>query len=105
MTTEKRNGVNRKRQETVEPMTRSSRQQRRQRPVQEEQSTPQKQIWVQIRLLPIWLRVVLVLLLLIGAAILGMMVGYGYIGDGKPMDVLKKETWVHILDIINGKES
>ena len=33
------------------------------------------------------------------------MIGYGYIGDGEIGDVLKKETWIHILDIIKGKES
>ncbi len=102
MTNEKRNVVNRNRQQMAEPMTRSS---RRQRPVQKETSETPRKAWVQIRLLPIWLRIVLVLLLLIGAAISGMMVGYGYIGDGEPLDALKKETWVHILDIMNGKES
>lgn len=61
--------------------------------------------WVQIRMIPIWLRVILVLLLLIGVAIIGLQIGYGYIGDGKPSDVLKKETWLHIVDIIKGVES
>jgi hypothetical protein len=70
-----------------------------------EETTEKRRIWVQMRLLPIWLRIVLVLLLLAGAAILGAIVGYGYVGDGQPSDVLKKETWIHILDIINGKES
>ncbi|MEW9500819.1 DNA-directed RNA polymerase subunit beta [Jeotgalibacillus marinus] len=28
------------------------------------------------------------------------MVGYGVIGDGDPQDVLKKETWTHILDLV-----
>ncbi|MCG7343927.1 DNA-directed RNA polymerase subunit beta [Sporosarcina sp. ACRSL] len=79
-------------------------QQKKQKSVKEDESE-KRRIWVQIRLLPIWLRVVLVLLLLTGAAILGAIVGYGYIGDGQPADVLKKETWTHILDIINGKES
>lgn len=102
MMNEKRNDVNRNRRQTAEPRTRSS---RRQRPVEKEASVSPRKVWRQIRLLPIWLRVVLVLLLLIGAAISGMMVGYGYIGDGQPLDILKKETWVHILDIMNGKES
>lgn len=62
-----------------------------------------KTLWVQMRLIPIWLRIILVLALLTGAAILGAMFGYGYIGDGVPSDVLKKETWTHILDIISGK--
>lgn len=60
--------------------------------------------WVQIRLIPIWLRVVLVLVLIVVAAILGTMVGYSVIGQGKAMDVFKIETWQHIFDIMNGKE-
>ncbi|MCM3744154.1 DNA-directed RNA polymerase subunit beta [Sporosarcina luteola] len=64
-----------------------------------------QRLWVQIRLFPIWLRIVIVLLLLAGAAVLGVIIGYGYIGDGQPADALKKETWIHILDIIKGKES
>ena len=78
--------------------------QKKQKSVKEETSE-KRRIWVQIRLLPIWLRIVLVLLLLTGAGIGGAILGYGYVGDGQPTDVLKKETWTHILDIINGKES
>lgn len=104
MTNEKRNDVNRNRQEAAEPMKRTSRRLLRKRPVQEEKSATTERKWVQIRLLPIWLRIVLVLVLLIGAAIFGMMIGYGFIGDGEARDVFKKETWVHILDIMNGKE-
>ncbi|MEZ7172485.1 DNA-directed RNA polymerase subunit beta [Sporosarcina sp. OR05] len=79
-------------------------QQKKQKPVKEEQET-KKRMWVQIRLLPIWLRILLVLLLVAGAAIAGAMVGYGVVGDGQPADVLKKETWMHIFDIMSGKES
>jgi len=61
--------------------------------------------WVQIRLFPIWLRVILITALVLGAIAAGLMIGYGYIGDGKPKDALKWETWQHILDILNGKES
>jgi hypothetical protein len=60
---------------------------------------------VQIRLFPIWLRFLLILSLIVGAIAAGLMVGYGYIGDGEPKDVLKWEKWQHILDIIKGKES
>lgn len=60
--------------------------------------------WVQIRLFPIWLRIILVLVLIVLAAALGAMVGYGVIGDGEPRDVLKWETWQHIIDIISGKK-
>ena len=51
---------------------------------------------------PIWLRVILVLAMLAGAIVLGVMVGYGVIGDGKPSDALKLETWQHIFDIMGG---
>ena len=60
--------------------------------------------WVQIRLIPIWLRVVLVLLLVVVAAILGTMFGYSVIGQGKVKDVFNLDTWQHIFDMMNGKE-
>lgn len=65
---------------------------------------PKKTFWVQIRLLPIWLRLILIVLLIAIVAVIGLRIGYSYIGDGNPEDVLKKETWTHILDIIKGKE-
>lgn len=60
--------------------------------------------WVQIRLFPIWLRIILIISLLVGAIAAGLMIGYGYIGDGTPKDILKLETWQHIIDIYSGKE-
>lgn len=59
---------------------------------------------IRLRLIPIWLRIIIVLLLFIVAVILGLVVGYGIIGDGAASDVLKWETWQHLLDIINGEE-
>lgn len=56
--------------------------------------------WVRIRLLPIWLRILLFVVLLAGSLVGGAMFGYGVIGDGKPMDVLEKSTWQHIVDIV-----
>ncbi|MFC5604862.1 DNA-directed RNA polymerase subunit beta [Sporosarcina koreensis] len=85
--------------------SRVERNQQKKQKSEEEGTSGKRRIWVQIRMFPIWLRVVLVLLLIAGAAILGAIVGYGIMGDGQPADVLKKETWTHILDIINGKES
>lgn len=64
---------------------------------------PKKTWWVQIRLFPIWLRIIIVIALFALAAVLGAMVGFGVIGDGKPADALKWETWQHILDIMSGK--
>ncbi|MCU9613276.1 DNA-directed RNA polymerase subunit beta [Caldibacillus lycopersici] len=65
---------------------------------EERKSKPKK---LRVRLIPIWLRVVIVLVLIIVFFIIGSMIGYGIIGDGNPMDVLKKGTWTHIIDIVN----
>lgn len=68
-----------------------------------DKQAPEKTWWVQIRLFPIWLRIIIVIALIALAAVLGAMVGFGVIGDGKPTDALKWETWQHILDIMSGK--
>src|SRR5699024_4515877 len=52
------------------------------------------------RIFPIWLRLIVIPLLCVVALLLGMMVGYGVIGDGNPSDALNKETWQHIIDIV-----
>ncbi|WP_313236843.1 DNA-directed RNA polymerase subunit beta [Sporosarcina ureae] len=59
--------------------------------------------WVQVRMIPIWLRLLIFIVLLVLAAIAGTMVGFSVIGDGSVGDVFKKETWQHIFDIMNGK--
>ncbi|ARI76092.1 DNA-directed RNA polymerase subunit beta [Halobacillus mangrovi] len=56
------------------------------------------------RILPIWLRIIIVLLLSALALVLGLMVGYGVLGDGKPTDALNWETWQHIWDIVTKTE-
>ncbi|MBE1555686.1 DNA-directed RNA polymerase subunit beta [Sporosarcina limicola] len=100
-----------KKRRSTMPATPASRRERKhrkyrnQRNVQVEEETLKKTLWVQIRILPIWLRILLVLSLLTGVAVIGAMIGYSYIGNGEPGDVLKKETWTHIFDIIKGKES
>lgn len=77
---------------------------RRQRRLEKEQATePKKTYWVQIRMFPIWLRILICIVLFIGAAVAGLMVGYGVLGDGTPTDALKWETYQHILDIKDGK--
>ncbi|KGX93904.1 hydroxymyristoyl-ACP dehydratase [Pontibacillus halophilus JSM 076056 = DSM 19796] len=52
------------------------------------------------RLLPIWLRIVIVLVTSILALLAGMMIGYGVLGDGNPLDALKVDTWKHIFDLV-----
>lgn len=69
-----------------------------------EEKSPKQTWWVQIRLFPIWLRIIIVLVLIALATVLGVMVGYGIIGDGEPKDALKWETWQHIIDIMSGKK-
>ncbi len=53
-----------------------------------------------IRLIPIWLRLIIIPILMAVFALLGAMLGYGVIGEGDPKDALKVETWTHIYDII-----
>lgn len=70
----------------------------------EDTGEPKKTLWVQIRIIPIWLRLILIILLIAIVAVIGLQIGYSYIGDGNPEDVLKRTTWTHIIDIIKGKE-
>jgi cobalamin biosynthesis Mg chelatase CobN len=53
-----------------------------------------------VRVFPIWLRILIFLALTLLALIAGLMIGYGIIGDGNPIDILKVETWRHIIDIV-----
>ncbi|ART78214.1 hydroxymyristoyl-ACP dehydratase [Sutcliffiella horikoshii] len=54
-----------------------------------------------IRLIPIWLRLIILVIVMVVAIVAGAMFGYGVLGGGNPMDVLNKETWQHILDLVN----
>ena len=69
-----------------------------------EPNTDQPTRWVRLRLIPIWLRIIVVVLIFGIATITGLIVGYSIIGDGATSDVLKSDTWQHLLNIINGKE-
>ena len=64
----------------------------------------QKKRFIRIRLVPIWLRVVLILLLWLIIIVTGLVFGYSVIGEGDAGDALKWSTWEHILDIMNGVE-
>jgi hypothetical protein len=52
------------------------------------------------RLVPIWLRLVIVFVLILLSGMIGAMVGYGVIGEGNAWDALKPATWQHIVDLI-----
>lgn len=56
------------------------------------------------RLIPIWLRVIIVVLLCFVSLIAGLVFGYGVIGEGNPSDALDKSTWQHIIDIVTKQE-
>lgn len=105
MTANTANTANTDKTERLAIASRSERNQQRKRKPEKEEPSAKGRLWVQVRIIPIWLRIILVLLLLAGAVALGTTIGYGYIGDGNPDDALKKETWIHIIDIIKGKES
>jgi hypothetical protein len=77
---------------------------RRQRKLEHAKTAESKKTyWVQIRMFPIWLRILIVIALFLGAATAGLMVGYGVLGNGTAKDALKWETYQHILDIKDGK--
>ncbi|WP_404446007.1 DNA-directed RNA polymerase subunit beta [Sutcliffiella horikoshii] len=65
-----------------------------------EEAQPKKYKF-RIRLIPIWLRLIILVAIMAVAIIAGAMFGYGVLGGGNPMDVLNKETWQHILDLVN----
>lgn len=57
-----------------------------------------------IRLIPIWLRFLIIFMLLILSLVIGAMIGYGVIGDGALFDVFKKSTWQHMIDFVSLEE-
>nr|WP_295973131.1 DNA-directed RNA polymerase subunit beta [uncultured Bacillus sp.] len=76
---------------------------KKQKAEKKEKKKAEKQIKEQIRLIPIWLKFVIVLVLMIVFAIIGAMIGYGVLGEGSAWDVFKPSTWTHIYDLISKK--
>ncbi|WLR50684.1 DNA-directed RNA polymerase subunit beta [Bacillus tianshenii] len=69
----------------------------------EEQSTSEEKKYPRkrrARLIPIWMRLVIVILLMLLSLTAGLMVGYGVIGDGEPLDAIKTSTWTKLVDLI-----
>lgn len=58
---------------------------------------------IRIRLIPIWLRIVLLIIFTGVFMIAGAAVGYGVLGSGDPGDVLKGSTWTHIIELVEKK--
>ncbi|MGE7622068.1 DNA-directed RNA polymerase subunit beta [Viridibacillus sp. NPDC096237] len=58
--------------------------------------------WSNLRLYPIGIRILVVVILLVIAAVSGAMIGYSVIGEGDALDTFKISTWRHIFDIMNG---
>ncbi|HJV17347.1 MAG TPA: DNA-directed RNA polymerase subunit beta [Bacillales bacterium] len=55
---------------------------------------------IKIRLVPIWLRIVILVCLIVISTTAGALVGYGPLGGGKATDVLKESTWTHIVELV-----
>lgn len=52
---------------------------------------------------PIFTTILWIILFLLLALVLfavGLMIGYGVLGNGETMQVFQRETWEHILDFI-----
>ncbi|MGM8215040.1 DNA-directed RNA polymerase subunit beta [Bacillaceae bacterium W0354] len=57
-----------------------------------------------IRYIPVWLRVILIAAICIGAFVWGLTIGYGVIGEGEnPKAVLDRDFWEEILKYIRGE--
>jgi len=63
--------------------------------------TPNADKRVRIRMIPIWLRLVLLVASVMICVMAGAAVGYGMLGGGNVGDVFKESTWTHILDLID----
>lgn len=55
---------------------------------------------IRVRLIPIWLRLVLLAVLIVVSVTAGALVGYSGLGGGKAVDVFKLSTWTHIRDLV-----
>lgn len=65
----------------------------------EENASPKQK--VRVRLFPIWLRIIVIILIITVSLLAGAVVGYSVMGNGKASDTFNKETWTHIVNLIN----
>jgi len=66
----------------------------------EEQKHAGKEKKIRLRLIPIWLRLIIVLALIVMSTTIGAAVGYGVLGDGKVFDIFDMSTWTHTIDLV-----
>jgi Mn2+/Fe2+ NRAMP family transporter len=55
---------------------------------------------IRVRLIPIWLRIIIVALLIFLSVMAGAAVGYGVLGNGEVKDIFTKSTWTHIVELV-----
>ncbi len=58
---------------------------------------------IRIRLIPIWLRLIIISVLFVFCILIGAVIGYSIIGDGKFIDSFKPSTWTKIIDLVEKK--
>lgn len=68
-----------------------------------ERESSEKRKRMRIRLIPLWLRLLIIAVLFVLCVILGAMFGYSVMGNGKATDVFEKSTWTHITDLIKSE--
>ncbi|NRD77149.1 DNA-directed RNA polymerase subunit beta [Bacillus sp. BRMEA1] len=69
----------------------------------ENQAVDRKKGRVRIRLIPIWLRLILLAVFIFVSLMIGAVVGYSGLGGGKVSDVFKVSTWTYIRDLVEKK--
>ncbi|MBY0123200.1 DNA-directed RNA polymerase subunit beta [Bacillus sp. S/N-304-OC-R1] len=55
---------------------------------------------IRVRIIPIWLRIIIVAMLITISGIAGAAFGYGVMGGGDAKDIFQKSTWTHIRDLV-----
>jgi DNA-directed RNA polymerase subunit beta len=63
-------------------------------------ATPESYKRIRVRLIPIWLRIILLVVLVSISVMAGAIVGYGMLGGGKIAEVFQESTWTHIIDLV-----
>lgn len=88
---------------TERPKTREEHKRLKQEQSQQEEQKATSTEKVKVRLVPIWLRLIILVGLIAISVIAGALVGYGPLGGGKATDVFKVSTWTHIHDLVDKK--